>query len=153
MTTAPNIVLIEARFYENISDQLAAGAIAAIESAGGTVHRISVPGILEIPAALQFAIEGQGNPETGQMFDGGVVLGCAIKGETDHYEHVCGESMRGTQDVALAHAFPVGNGILTCPTRALAEERADPARRNFGGRAAEACLRLIEIRFALGMEG
>jgi 6,7-dimethyl-8-ribityllumazine synthase len=153
MTATPNIVVIEARFYEDISDQLAAGAIAAIEAAGGSIYRITVPGILEIPAALQFAIEGQGNPDNGQMFDGAVVLGCAIKGETDHYEHVCGESMRGTQDVALAHAFPVGNGILTCPTRALAEERADPARRNFGGGAAEACIRLIEIRLALGVEG
>ncbi len=152
MSTAPNIALIEARFYEDISDQLAAGALAAIEAVGGTVYRIDVPGILEIPAALQFVIEGQGNPDTGQMFDGGVVLGCAIKGETDHYEHVCAEAMRGTQDVALAHAFPVGNGILTCPTRALAEERADMNRRNFGGRAAEACLRLLELRMRLGVE-
>jgi 6,7-dimethyl-8-ribityllumazine synthase len=152
MTDTPHIALIEARFYEDISDQLAAGALAVIEAAGGTVHRISVPGILEIPAALQFAIEGNGNPESGRMFDGGVALGCAIKGETDHYEYVCGESMRGTQDVALAHAFPVGNGILTCPTRALAEERADVDRKNFGGKAAEACLRLINIKTELGVE-
>jgi 6,7-dimethyl-8-ribityllumazine synthase len=152
MTDAPHIVLIEARFYDDLSDQLAAGAIAAIEEAGGTVHRIAVPGILEIPATLQFAIEGKGDPETGRMFDGGIVLGCAIKGETDHYEHVCTESMRGTQDVALAHAFPVGNGILTCPTRALAEERADVSRKDFGGKAAKACLRLIEIRSTLGVE-
>ena len=152
MTNTPNIVLIEARFYEDISDQLAEGAIAAIEAAGGVVHRIVVPGILEIPAALQFAIEGKGNPDTGRMFDGGVVLGCAIKGETHHYEHVCTESMRGTQDVALAHGFPVGNGILTCPTKPLAEERADVNRKNFGGKAAEACLRLIELRIQLGVE-
>ena len=152
MTDTPHIVLIEARFYEDISDQLAAGAIAAIEAAGGTVHRIAVPGILEIPATLQFAIEGKGDPETNRMFDGGIVLVCAIKGETDHYEHVCTESLRGTQDVALAHAFPVGNGILTCPTRALAEDRADVARKDFGGKAAIACLRLISIRSELGVE-
>lgn len=152
MTDAPHIVLIEARFYDDLSDQLAAGAIAAIEEVGGTVHRIAVPGILEIPATLQFAIEGKGDPETGRMFDGAIVLGCAIKGDTDHYEHVCTESMRGTQDVALAHAFPVGNGILTCPTRKLAEERADVSRKDFGGKAAKACLRLIEIRKVLGVE-
>ena len=152
MTDAPHIVLIEARFYDDLSDQLAAGAIAAIEEAGGTIYRIAVPGILEIPATLQFPIEGKGDPETGRMFDGGIVLGCAIKGDTDHYEHVCTESMRGTQDVALAHAFPVGNGILTCPTRALAEERADVSRKDFGGKAAKACLRLIEIRSTLGVE-
>lgn len=149
---APHIVLIEARFYTDISDQLAAGALAAVEEASGTIHRISVPGILEIPATLQFAIEGSGDPETGRMFDGGIVLGCAIKGETDHYEHVCTESMRGTQDVALAHAFPVGNGILTCPTRALAEERADINRKDFGGKAAKACLRMIELKTMLGVE-
>ena len=153
MTDAPNIVLIEARFYEEISVRLASGALAAIEAAGGTVHRVAVPGILEIPAALQFAIEGKGNPDNERAFDGGVVLGCAIKGETDHYEHVCTESMRGTQDVALAHAFPVGNGILTCPTRALAMDRADANGQNFGGRAAIACLRLIEIHHTLGVEG
>ena len=152
MTDAPHIVLIEAPFYTEISIQLADGAMAAIEAAGGTAYRVAVPGIFEIPAALQFAIEGKGDPETGRMFDGAVVLGCAIKGETDHYEHVCTESMRGTQDVALAHAFPVGNGILTCPTRELAEERADIARKDFGGKAAEACLRLIEIRTTLGVE-
>ncbi len=153
MSDGPNIVVIEARFYEEISDQLAAGATAVVENAGGTVYRIAVPGILEIPAALQFAIEGRGNPDTGQAFDGGVVLGCAIKGETDHYEHVCNEAMRGTQDVALAHAFPVGSGILTCPNRALAEERADTNGRDFGGRAAKACLRMIEIRTAMGVQG
>lgn len=149
---APHIVLIEARFYTDISIQLADGAMAAIEAAGGTAYRIDVPGILEIPAALQFAIEGKGNPETGRMFDGGIVLGCAIKGDTHHYEHVCTESMRGTQDVALAHAFPVGNGILTCPTRELAEERADISRKNFGGKAAQACLRMIELKTKLGVE-
>ena len=151
MSDGPNIVVIEARFYEEISDQLAEGACAVIEAASGLAYRISVPGILEIPAALQFAIEGRGNPDTGQPFDGSVVLGCAIKGETDHYEHVCNEAMRGTQDVALAHAFPVGSGILTCQTRALAEERASVTGRNFGGRAAQACLRLIDIRAAMGV--
>ena len=89
MTDSPNIVLIEARFYTEISDQLAEGAIAAITAVGGTFHRIAVPGILEIPAALQFAIEGNGNPSNDKAFDGGVVLGCAIKGETDHYQHGC----------------------------------------------------------------
>jgi len=153
MSDRPDIVIIEARFYEHISDQLVSGAIAVIERAGGVIHRLAVPGILEIPAALQFAIEGHGNPDTGQAFAGGVVLGCAIRGETDHYEHVCAEAIRGTQDVALAHAFPVGSGILTCPSRALAEERADVAGRDFGGRAAKACLRLIDIRTDFGIQG
>lgn len=153
MPDSLNIAVIEARFYDDISDQLAEGALAAIEAAGGVSYRIAVPGILEIPAALQFAIEGRGNPDTDEGFDGAVVLGCAIKGETDHYEHVCGEAMRGAQDVALAHAFPVGNGILTCPTRELAEDRASVSGRNFGGRAAEACLRLIAIREDMGVQG
>lgn len=152
MTDSPNIVLIEARFYTEISDQLAEGAIAAITAVGGTFHRIAVPGILEIPAALQFAIEGNGNPSNDKAFDGGVVLGCAIKGETDHYQHVCTECLRGTQDVALAHAFPVGSGILTCPSKGLAQARADVNGLNFGGRAVEACLGLIEVRHAMGVQ-
>jgi len=145
MTISKQIILIEARFYEEISDQLAIGALDILNSKGFHVHRIQVPGILEIPLALQFAIESLDKESGLRRFSGGVVLGCAIKGETDHYTHVCNESIRGSHDVALAHAFPLGNGILTCPTRILAEERADPNKHNFGGRAAKACIDLIKI--------
>jgi 6,7-dimethyl-8-ribityllumazine synthase len=100
-----------------------------------------------LPSALAFALARK----KGARYRGAVVLGCAVKGETDHYAHVCREAMRGVQDVALALRAPVGNGILTCPTWELAQDRADPARGDAGGRAARACLRLVELKRGFGL--
>jgi 6,7-dimethyl-8-ribityllumazine synthase len=133
------IIVIEARFYLEISDQLALGAIQELEEHNCEYERLEVPGILEIPHALKYAIMSGG-------FDGGIALGCAIKGQTDHYEHVCNQSMAGTQDIALQYNFPIGNAILTCPTKGLAEERADIHKLNFGAKATSAVLRLITIK-------
>lgn len=136
-----NIAIVEARFYEDISDMLVTGTEHVLNKYNITFEKFIVPGILEIPITLQMLIESES-----KSFDGAIVLGCAIKGETDHYEHVCTESIRGTQDVALAYSFPVGNAILTCPRKDLAINRADPKHKNFGGKAAAACIELIKIK-------
>src|SRR4051812_26015780 len=114
MSVAPYILVIEARFYAEVADQLLAGATAALEAAKAKFDVVTVPGILELPAAALYGM----TPERkgGQRYDGFVVLGCAVKGETDHYEHVCTQSMNGVQRVALDLKAPAGNGILTCPT-------------------------------------
>jgi len=149
--TTQNILIIEARFYEEIADELVSGAIAVIETAGGCFERLSVPGILEIPAAARMAVKASEKGSKTPQVNGLVVLGCAIKGETDHYEHVCREAVSGIQKIAIEHTFPVGNGILTCPNRTLALERSSVSGQNFGARAALACLRMIEIRQELGL--
>ena len=149
MTVAPHILIIEARFYDEIADGLLDGAKRALTAAGAKIHVVTVPGILELPAAAAFAFRP--DRKGGQRYDGFVALGCAVKGETDHYEHVCRESMNGVQRVALDHGAPCGNGILTCPTWELAQDRADPARGDAGGRAARACLRLIELKSEMGL--
>lgn len=150
MTAGPHILIIEARFYEEIADGLLKGTTAALEAAGATLEVVSVPGILELPLAAQFAFS-KGAAHPNRRYDGFVVLGCAVKGETDHYEHVCTQSMSGVQRVALDFVVPVGNGILTCPTWELAQNRANPGEGDAGGRAAKACLRLIELKRSFGL--
>lgn len=149
MAKAPHILVIEARFYDEIADDLLAGAQRVLAADSAKVDVITIPGILELPAAMSFAF----NParKGGQRYDGVVVLGCAVKGETDHYEHVCRESMNGVQRVALDFSVPCGNGILTVPTWELAQHRADPERGDAGGRAAKACLRMIALKQDFGL--
>lgn len=149
MAQAPNILIIEARFYDEIADDLLAGTRRVLEAAAAKIEVVTVPGILELPAAMSFAFHPA--RKGGQRYDGVVVLGCAVKGETDHYEHVCHESMNGVQRVALDFSVPCGNGILTVPTWELAQHRADPARGDAGGRAANACLRMIALKQEFGL--
>jgi len=144
MPIKPHVLIIEARFYNENADQLLAGAKAALDKAGATYDILTVPGILEIPAAAMFAFA---DPLSRKRTQGFIALGCAVKGETDHYEYVCREAMAGVSKVALELKIPTGNGILTCPTWDLAMARANPTGEDdVGGRAARACLRMIEIK-------
>ena len=149
MAATPFILIVEARFYDEISDDLLKGAAAALTAAKVKFDVVTVPGILELPAAALFGMTP--DRKSGQRYDGFVALGCAVKGETDHYEYVCAESMSGVQRVALDLEVPTGNGILTCPTWELAQNRANPAEGDAGGRAAKACLRLIEVKHRFGL--
>ena len=149
MSKSNRILDIEARFYDEIADGLLAGTRNALKDAGAEHEVLTVPGILELPSALLYAWTGHRQWEHG--YDGAVVLGCAVKGETDHYEHVCRESMSGVQRIALDLKIPVGNGILTVPTWELAQHRSNPAQGDAGGRAARACLRLIELARRFGL--
>jgi 6,7-dimethyl-8-ribityllumazine synthase len=146
---APHIMLVEARYYAHISDELAKGALAALEAAKATHERVVVPGAFEIPAAIRFAVSAAA--KGGKRFDGYVALGCVIRGETSHYEHVCQECARGLQDLALAHELAVGFGVLTCENEAQALARAQVEKRNKGGEAVRACLAMIELKRRLGL--
>ena len=143
----PHILLIEGRFYEEISDQLAAGAIAALEEAGATFERITVPGALEIPQVFAYLAHSGLAPFGAKswLFHGAVALGCVIRGETSHYDIVANESARSLLDIATRHAIPLGNGILTVENEAQAWERAAVAEGNKGRDAAQACLRLVDV--------
>jgi 6,7-dimethyl-8-ribityllumazine synthase len=139
MTAPKPILIVEARFYEKIADWLFDGASKAIAGTGHQIERIAVPGVFEIPAAVKFAWD------TGK-YDGVVTLGCVIRGETDHYDHICREVGRALMDLSVHSAMPHGFGILTCETGDQAYERANVVKRNIGGRAAQACLTMIDIR-------
>ena len=137
------ILVVEARFYEDIADQLANGAVKVIEDAGMTVDRVAVPGVFEVPAAVKKAWD------TGN-YTGVVTLGCVIRGATDHYDHICREVSRALMDLCIHEGVPHGFGILTCENRDQAWERANVEDRDIGGRAAVACLRMLDIHKEFG---
>ena len=140
MAGQPHIMIVEARYYPHISDELLKGALAALEEAGATHERFTVPGAFEIPAAIRFAVEAAA------AYDGYVALGCVIRGETTHYDYVCEQSARGLQDLALAHSLAIGFGILTVENEAQALARARVDKKNKGGEAARACLAMVALR-------
>ncbi len=133
-----HILIVEARFYNDIADAALAGAQAALDAAGVTHERITVPGALEIPAAIALA-DGTGR------YDGYVALGCVIRGETYHFEVVAGESARGLMALSL-DGMAIGNGILTVENEAQAWARARASEKDKGGEAAKACLAMIALR-------
>ncbi len=144
-----HILIIEARFYQDIADQMVAGAAAVLEAHGCTYERIAVPGALEISQVLSGAIEaGRFEPflEEGKSFDGVIAIGCVVRGETYHFEIVCNNANHWLMEVASMEGVPVGNAILTVDTMAQAQERAKGGADGKGGDAARACLRVIEIR-------
>jgi len=130
------ILIVEARFYEEISDALYEGAVAALGSEVVT-DRVAVPGALEIPAAIKLAAT---------RYDGFVALGCVIRGETYHFEIVANESARGLMDLMVSDGLCIGNGILTVEDEAQALPRANPNELNKGADAARACLALIALK-------
>ncbi|WP_185983210.1 6,7-dimethyl-8-ribityllumazine synthase [Aureimonas mangrovi] len=148
MSSAPHLLIVEARFYDHIADFLLAGAKARIEEAGGTYDVVTVPGALEIPAAIGFALSGA--DEGGRDYDGFVALGCVIRGETYHFDIVAGESSRALMDLSIAENAAIGNGILTVENEAQALERARPDRLDKGAGAAGAALTMIALREKLG---
>ena len=125
------------------------GATAAIERAGATFDRVSVPGVLEIPAALSMALAAMEDGDA--EYDGFVLLGCVIRGETSHYDIVANESARAVMDMAVIEALALGNGILTVENGSQAWARARVAEKNKGGAAAEAALAMIALREKFGL--
>jgi 6,7-dimethyl-8-ribityllumazine synthase len=141
--STPHILVVEAPYYPHIAALLRRGAERALAAAGASHDYVAVPGAFEIPAAIAAAARG------GRPFDGYVALGCVIRGETTHYDHICAESARGLQDLALREGLAIGYGILTVENEAQALARADPDRQNGrdkGGEAVHACLALVALQ-------
>ena len=145
MAEGRQVLILEARFYEDIADQLVAGATGAFDDAGVSHERIGVPGAFELPAALAMAIDSG-------RYDGFVALGCVIRGETSHYDHVCGECARGLAMLAERHRVALGFGVVTAENREQAWQRAAVERKNKGADAANACLAMMAIRASLGAD-
>ena len=143
-----HILVIEARYYEAIADEMVAGAKAVLDAHGCTFERIAVPGALEIPQVLAAAVEaGRFDPlaDDAQPFDGAIAIGCVVRGETYHFEIVCDNSNHFLMETAIVEGIPVGNAILTTDTLEQAETRAKGGADGKGGDAARAVLRLIEV--------
>jgi 6,7-dimethyl-8-ribityllumazine synthase len=148
---APHLMLVEARYYERIADEMMRGALRAIEEAGATHERFVVPGAFEIPAAVYLGMRSGQGETARRAFDGFVALGCVIRGETTHYDYVCGESARGLQELAMRHGLAIGYGILTVENEAQAWARAALDRLDKGGEATRACIEMIALRRRLGL--
>ena len=132
------VLIVEGRFYDHLNDLLLSGARGALEAAGHEHETVTVPGALEIPAAVAMAAENG-------RYDAFVALGVVIRGETYHFEIVAGESARALMALTL-DGMAIGNGILTVENEAQALVRADPAQKDKGGEAAKAALALLELR-------
>jgi len=138
------ILVVEARFYEDIADALLAGATRALQEAGAIFERVSVPGSLEVAPAIAMALDAA--ERSGRPYEGAVALGCVIRGETLHFEIVSQESARALLELSLARRLPIGNGILTVDTDAQAWARARPEEADKGGDAARAALSLVRLK-------
>lgn len=150
MTSKAHILIVEARFYEELADELARGAIAEIERHGASYERIAVPGVLEIPAAVKYVLDAMAHGGMTRRIDGFVVLGCVIRGETTHYDIVSNESARALMALMLERSLALGNGIQTVENEAQAWARARVDEKNKGGAAASACLHMIDLKRNIG---
>src|SRR6202021_2362646 len=137
-------LIVEARFYDDIQDALLEGAVAELKAAGVTYEVVTVPGALEIPAAIAIALDAA--ESHGRPYDAVIALGCVVRGDTIHFEIVSMESSRALMDLAVARRMPLGNGIITVNPDAQAWARARAGALNTGGDAARAALAMLRIK-------
>ncbi len=138
------VLVVEARYYEELADELLRGVREAVERAGASLDVLTVAGALEIPAALAIALDAA---ETrGTPYDAAVALGCVIRGDTGHYDIVAGESARALMDLSVERRLPFGNGVLTVNTEDQAWTRARVGELNKGGGAADAALAVLRLK-------
>src|SRR5690554_3018027 len=140
----PHLLIIEARFYDDLADALLDGAKAALDAAGARYDVVTVPGALEIPTVISFALDAA--EADGVDYDGFVALGCVIRGETYHFDIVANESCRALMDLAVEESLAIGNGILTVENDEQAWARARRSEGDKGGFAARAALTMIALR-------
>lgn len=149
---SPHLLIVEARFYNDLADALLTGATDALKEVGATWDVITVPGALEVPAVISMALDGTDQGET--EYDGFVALGTVIRGDTYHFEIVANESSHALMELAISESLAIGNGILTVENRDQAWTRATKhdgaGERDKGGFAARAALTMIEIKKKLG---
>jgi 6,7-dimethyl-8-ribityllumazine synthase len=148
MADKPHLLIVEARFYDDLADALLAGAKAALDEAGAAYDVATVPGALEIPAMISFALEG--TTEGRRNYDGFVALGCVIRGETHHFDIVANESARALMDLSVNEGIALGNGILTVENEEQAWARARREEGDKGGSAARTALTMIGLHKKFG---
>jgi 6,7-dimethyl-8-ribityllumazine synthase len=138
------ILVVEARYYDDIADFLLAGAMKVLNKAGAEVERITVPGSLEIPSAIVIAVDAA--KQKGLAYEGVVALGCVIRGDTIHFEIVSQLSAQGLLELSVARGLPIGNGIVTVNTLTQALARARIQEQDKGGDAARAALTMVALK-------
>ncbi len=152
MSDPARMLIVEARFYSDIADALAEGATRVLDAAGVAYDRLAVPGVFEVPGAIHMALGAMAQGTAPVKYAGFIGLGCVIRGETDHYDHICREASRTLMDISTTHSTAFGFGILTCENGEQAWARASVDQKDVGGSAAKACLRMIEIKKSYQLE-
>ncbi len=140
------LLAVVAPYYSDIAAHLRRGAAAAANLADASIEFVSVPGAFEVPATILHACRSG-------AYDGYVALGCVVRGETSHYDYVCGESARALMDLSIREGLAIGYGILTVENLAQAEARADPGRGDKGGEAVAAALAMVSLKRRFGRAG
>jgi 6,7-dimethyl-8-ribityllumazine synthase len=118
--------VVQARFNEGITNALAQACLDELVQLGVATehtHHVTVPGALEVPAALQAMADSD-------RFDALIALGCVIRGETYHFELVCNESAAGVTRVGLDSGLPIANAILTTENLSQAVSRQEEKGRD-----------------------
>jgi 6,7-dimethyl-8-ribityllumazine synthase len=142
-----HMLIVEARYYLGISDELLSGAKRTLEEAGATYDVVTVPGALEVPAAIAMAVSAAERRK--RPYDGAIALGCVIQGETYHFDIVANESARGLMNLAVARELPLGNGILTVDDEHQAKARLGGDHGHKGVDAARAALVMARLKRSL----
>ena len=135
-----HLLVIEARYYKDIADSLISGVKAALDGVKATFDVVTTSGAYELPATLNLAIQGK------KKYDGFVLLGCVIRGQTTHYDQILDSIFPKVLDLSVEHNLALGMGVLTVENMEQAEYRADPTKKDYGGAAARAALRMIELK-------
>ncbi len=144
MASSPHLMVIDAPYYSEISAALLEGVASELDAAKATHDYVAVPGVLEIPAAIAMCEQAP------KSYDGYVLIGCVIRGETTHYDIVANESARAIMDLSVRQCLAVGNGIQTVENEEQAWARARVSEKNKGGGAARAALEMIALKKSLG---
>ncbi len=149
MNTRSQVLIVEGRFYKDIADELAKGATAVLDQEGVSYERLPVPGAFEVPAGVRFALRSMELGSGSARYAGFIALGCVIRGETDHYEHICREASRALMDLSVTYTVALGFGILTCDTHEQAWARAAVDQANKGATASRTCLHMMNLKKTL----
>jgi 6,7-dimethyl-8-ribityllumazine synthase len=141
---APHVLIVEAPYYAGIAAGMLRGAKRVLDEAGATHEVVQVAGAFELPGAVRLALKAMARTG-GPRWDGFIALGCVVRGETDHYDHICTQAARGIMDLTVQFGVPVAFGVLTVHDEAQAEARAGDGEMNKGAEAAKAVLAQIAL--------
>ncbi|HEY0203694.1 MAG TPA: 6,7-dimethyl-8-ribityllumazine synthase [Acetobacteraceae bacterium] len=141
---APRILMVRAPYYRDVVDGMTTGARRILDAAGATHDTLDVAGAFELAQAIRIVLRGAAR------FDGYVALGCVVRGETDHYDHICRESMAGLMHVALQYGLAMGTGLLTVHAIEQAVARSRDDGHNKGAEAAAAALTQVAVMRRMG---
>lgn len=147
--TPPHILVVEAPYYREIAAGQLAGVKRTLDAAGATHEVAQVAGAFELPGAIRLAIGAMAR-SGGPRWDGFIALGCVVRGETDHYDHICRETARGLMDISVQYGTPVAFGVLTVHDEAQALARAQDDELNKGVEAASAVLMQVALARRFG---